>query len=94
MAEYIVNAQTQKLLAVKEAELKAEKKFQERLEKLFAAGGIPLPVEGGAAGGGSGGSDGITTLFIHVSTLLCHSGGGFGAGGGLPSCFGSGGSGL
>ncbi|KAL9181692.1 hypothetical protein ACHAXT_012035 [Thalassiosira profunda] len=53
MAEYIVNAQTQKLLAVKEAELKAEKKFQERLEKLFAAGGIPLPVEGGAAGGGA-----------------------------------------
>lgn len=43
MAEYIVNAQTQKLLAVKEAELKAEKKFQERLEKLFAASGMALP---------------------------------------------------
>jgi hypothetical protein len=43
MAEYIVNAQNQKLLAMKEAELKAEKKFQERLEKLFAASGVALP---------------------------------------------------
>ena len=52
MAEYIVNAQNQKLLAVKEAELKAEKKFQEQLEKLFEASGIALPpgaVSGGAA---------------------------------------------
>ena len=46
MAEYIVNAQNQKLLAVKEAELKAEKKFQDRLAKLFD--GMALP-EGGAA---------------------------------------------
>ena len=37
MSEYIVNAQNQKLLAVKEAELKAEKKFQDRLEQLLAA---------------------------------------------------------
>ncbi|KAL7485048.1 hypothetical protein ACHAW6_010645 [Cyclotella cf. meneghiniana] len=37
MAEYIVNAQNQKLLAIREAELKAEKKFQERLEKLLSA---------------------------------------------------------
>lgn len=37
MSEYIVNAQNQKLLAIREAELKAEKKFQERLEKLLAA---------------------------------------------------------
>lgn len=49
MAEYIVNAQTQKLLAVKEAELKAEKKFQERLEKLFEASGATLPAEAAAA---------------------------------------------
>ncbi|KAL3793102.1 hypothetical protein HJC23_005604 [Cyclotella cryptica] len=37
MSEYIVNAQNQKLLAIREAELKAEKKFQERLEKLLSA---------------------------------------------------------
>lgn len=43
MAEYIVKAQNQKLLAVREAELKAEKKFQERLEKLLQAGGMPMP---------------------------------------------------
>ncbi|KAL7527204.1 hypothetical protein ACHAWF_002077, partial [Thalassiosira exigua] len=43
MAEYIVNAQNQKLLAVKEAELMAEKKFQERLENLFEASGLALP---------------------------------------------------
>ena len=43
MEEYIVNAQNQKLMAVKEAELKAEKKFQERLEKLLAASGVALP---------------------------------------------------
>jgi len=43
MSEYIVNAQNQKLMAVKEAELKAEKKFQERLEKLLAASGAALP---------------------------------------------------
>jgi len=42
MTEYIVNAQNQKLLAVKEAELKAEKKFQERLDKLFEAGGMAI----------------------------------------------------
>ena len=42
MAEYIVKSQNEKLLAVKEAELKAEKKFQDRLEKLFAAGGRAL----------------------------------------------------
>ena len=43
MEEYIVNAQNQKLLAVKEAELKAEKKFQDRLEQLLAASGAALP---------------------------------------------------
>lgn len=43
MSEYIVNAQNQKLMAVKEAELKAEKKFQERLEQLLAASGVALP---------------------------------------------------
>jgi len=43
MSEYIVNAQNQKLMAVKEAELKAEQKFQERLEKLLAASGAALP---------------------------------------------------
>ena len=43
MEEYIVNAQNQKLLAVKEAELKAEKKFQDRLEQLLAASGVALP---------------------------------------------------
>lgn len=43
MSEYIVNAQNQKLMAVKEAELKAEKKFQERLEQLLAASGAALP---------------------------------------------------
>eukprot|EP00986_Skeletonema_menzelii_P021142 scaffold33355_cov131-Skeletonema_menzelii.AAC.1 len=43
MSEYIVNAQNQKLLAVKEAELKAEKKFQDRLEQLLAASGAALP---------------------------------------------------
>lgn len=43
MSEYIVNAQNQKLLAVREAELKAEKKFQERLEKLLSASGVALP---------------------------------------------------
>ena len=37
MAEYIVNSQNENLLAVKEGELKAEKKLQERLEKLFEA---------------------------------------------------------
>jgi hypothetical protein len=37
MEQYMVNAQNQKLLAIREAELKAEKKFQERLEKLLAA---------------------------------------------------------
>ena len=41
MAEYIVNAQQQKFLAVKEAELKAEQKFQERLEKLFEGSSMP-----------------------------------------------------
>ena len=46
MEDYIVNAQTQKLMAVKEAELKAEKKFQERLEKLLAASGVALPASG------------------------------------------------
>lgn len=46
MTDYIVNAQNQKLLAVKEAELKAENKFQERLEKLFEAGGMALPSSG------------------------------------------------
>jgi len=49
MTEYIVNAQTQKLLAVKEAELKAEKKFQERLDKLFEAGGMALPASAAVA---------------------------------------------
>mmetsp|Transcript_13186 Transcript_13186/g.20697 ORF Transcript_13186/g.20697 Transcript_13186/m.20697 type:complete len:305 (-) Transcript_13186:288-1202(-) len=48
MAEYIVNAQTQKLLAVKEAELKAEQKFQARLDKLFEAGGMALPAAAAA----------------------------------------------
>lgn len=48
MTEYIVNAQNQKLLAVKEAEMRAEKKFQERLEKLFEAGAA-LPSTGAAA---------------------------------------------
>jgi len=43
MSEYIVNAQNQKLLAVREAELKAEKKFQERLEMLLSASGVSLP---------------------------------------------------
>lgn len=43
MSDYIVNAQNQKLLAVKEAEMKAEKKFQERLEKLLSASGVALP---------------------------------------------------
>ena len=43
MSEYIVNAQNQKLLAVREAELNAEKKFQVRLEKLMAASGVALP---------------------------------------------------
>ena len=43
LAQYIVNAQNQKLLAIKEAELNAEKKFQERLEKLFANSGVALP---------------------------------------------------
>ncbi len=38
-----MNAQNQKLLAVKEAELKAEKKFQDRLEQLLAASGVALP---------------------------------------------------
>lgn len=52
MAEYIVNAQNQKLLAVKEAELKAEKKFQEQLEKLFEASGIALP-PGAVSGAGA-----------------------------------------
>ena len=37
MEQYMVNAQNQKLQAVREAELKAEKKFQERLENLLAA---------------------------------------------------------
>lgn len=46
IADYIVNAQNQKLLAVKEAELKAEKKFQERLEQLFANSGMLLPGSG------------------------------------------------
>lgn len=46
MEDYIVNAQTQKLMAVKEAELKAEKKFQERLEKLLATSGVALPASG------------------------------------------------
>lgn len=49
MAEYIVNAQTQKLLAVKEAELKAEQKFQARLDKLFEAGGMALPAAAAVA---------------------------------------------
>ncbi|KAL3810742.1 hypothetical protein ACHAXA_008555 [Cyclostephanos tholiformis] len=39
MASYIVSAQNQKLLAVKEAELKAERKFQERLERLLLSSG-------------------------------------------------------
>ena len=43
MAEYIVNAQNQKLLAVKEAELNAEKKFEGRLNKLLEASGMALP---------------------------------------------------
>jgi hypothetical protein len=43
MSEYIVNSQNQKLLAVREAELKAEKKFQERLEKLLSASGVAIP---------------------------------------------------
>ena len=43
MAEYIVNAQNQKLLAVKEAELNAEKKFEGRLNKLLGASGMALP---------------------------------------------------
>lgn len=38
----MVNAQNQKLLAIREAELKAEKKFQERLEKLLAASSAAL----------------------------------------------------
>ena len=42
MEEYMVNAQNQKLQAVREAELKAEKKFQERLEKLLAASNAAL----------------------------------------------------
>lgn len=42
MEEYMVNAQNQKLLAIREAELKAEKKFQERLEKLLAASNAAL----------------------------------------------------
>lgn len=50
MEDYIVNAQTQKLMAVKEAELKAEKKFQERLEKLLAASGVALPASSGDVG--------------------------------------------
>lgn len=44
MEKYIVDAQNQKLLAVKEAERMAETKFQERLEKL--AGGMTLPSSG------------------------------------------------
>lgn len=43
MAEYIVNSQNEKLLAVKEAELKAENKFRERLSQLFEASGVALP---------------------------------------------------
>lgn len=43
MTEYVVNAQNQKLLAVKEAELKAEKKFAERLETLSKASELELP---------------------------------------------------
>jgi hypothetical protein len=42
MEQYMVNAQNQKLLAIREAELKAEKKFQERLEKLLAASSAVL----------------------------------------------------
>lgn len=38
----MVNAQNQKLLAIREAELKAEKKFQERLDKLLAASNAAL----------------------------------------------------
>jgi len=49
MADYIVKSQNEKLLAVKEAELKAEKKFQDRLEKLFAAGGMALSAGESAA---------------------------------------------
>jgi len=49
MADYIVKSQNEKLLAVKEAELKAEKKFQDRLEKLFAAGGMALSTGESAA---------------------------------------------
>ena len=52
MADYIVKSQNEKLLAVKEAELKAEKKFQDRLEKLFAAGGMALTAGESAAGAG------------------------------------------
>ena len=43
MAEYIVNSQNEKLLAVKEAELKAENKFRERLNALFEASEAALP---------------------------------------------------
>ncbi|KAL3777370.1 hypothetical protein ACHAW5_010694 [Stephanodiscus triporus] len=57
MANYIVNAQNQKLLAVKEAELKAEKKFHERLERLMSSSGMTLPAaaaDGGTAAAGGG----------------------------------------
>lgn len=66
MAEYIVNSQNEKLLAVKEAELKAEKKFQERLEKLFEASGMALPADSSStstAGVDSGRGGGEETLF-------------------------------
>jgi len=56
MAEYIVNSQNEKLLAVKEAELKAEKKFQERLEKLFEASGMTLPADSSSTATASGDS--------------------------------------
>jgi len=49
LPDYIVKSQNEKLLAVKEAELKAEKKFQDRLEKLFAAGGMALSAGESAA---------------------------------------------
>ena len=38
----MINAQNQKLLAIREAELKAEKKFEEKLEKLLAASNAAL----------------------------------------------------
>lgn len=45
--KYVVDAQNQKLAAVKEAELKTEQKILERLEKQFRASGTP-PANAGA----------------------------------------------